>query len=64
MIELAEDIENNKSLRVKFFKVCITIVYSMYERYYSPDRKKPHLLLDVGLTLANNKDIISRRYIR
>lgn len=40
MIELAEDIENNKSLRVKNFKVCITIVYSVYERYYSPDRKK------------------------
>lgn len=35
----------------------------MYERYYSPDRKK-HMLLDVGLTLANKKDIISRRYIR
>lgn len=64
MIELVEDIENNKFLRVKNFKVCIIIVYSVYERYYFLDRKKIYLLLDVGFILVNNKDIISRRYIR
>lgn len=36
----------------------------MYERYYFLDRKKFYLLLDVGFILVNNKDIISRRYIR
>lgn len=36
----------------------------MYERYYFLDRKKIYLLLDVGFILVNNKDIISRRYIR
>lgn len=64
MIELAEDIVDNESLRV-------TIFLSLY--YYSVQhvrkvllsrQKKKHMLLDVGLTLANKKDIISRRYIR
>lgn len=56
MIELAEDIVDNESLRVTIF--------CLYYNTKDNTQTEKIMLLDLGLTLANKNDIISRRYIR